>query len=262
MALVVVFQQLFGYHVEGLCYSASKLPRGSSASLFHEESRAQIEQQRGRNVAALLIDICGIERLGICRRTGGNVSRGARGEVGPGTRGSRRCGRGGSLRSGWSALATAAGLAGASGCLVGTSGILVGAAGGLVGAGERAGRDDGRLRDGQLAAVIELEYQPAGRDRQDSRLLHPALRALQRDFVLRACPQVKTRGHDPLRRRVAPQRRPIVSWSLCAALTLPPGPRGVPCLTGWPARGRGRPCVGFDDDAAARLGVPGVRSAG
>jgi hypothetical protein len=58
------------------------------------------------------------------------------------------------------------------------------------GAGEvRASvRDDGFLRNGQLSAVIELEYQLVGQDRQDSRYSHPPLRALQCDFVLRACP--------------------------------------------------------------------------
>src|SRR5215469_15202250 len=62
---------------------------------------------------------------------------------------------------------------------------------------ERAGREDGPGRDAQLAAVIELEDQPVGQDGQDSRFSHPALRPLQRDLVLRASSQVKTRGHDP-----------------------------------------------------------------
>jgi hypothetical protein len=44
------------------------------------------------------------------------------------------------------------------------------------------------LRDGHLAPVIELEHQPIGQDGQDSRFPHPALRALQRDFVLSASP--------------------------------------------------------------------------
>src|SRR6516165_7167111 len=158
MALVVVFQQLLGYRVEGLCYGASQIARRPLASRFHEKSRAEVEHQRGRDIAALLVDVRGIEGLGVCRRADGNG----------------RCWRG--IGPGRTALA---------------------AAGRQVGARDRAGGDDGRWRDGQPAAVVELEYQALGADREDSRLSHPALCALQCYFVLRASLQVKTRGHDP-----------------------------------------------------------------
>src|SRR6516165_7116235 len=146
MTLVVVFQELFGYHVEGFCDGASELARWPPASLFHKEFRPEIEQQRGGHVAALLVDIRGIERLGIYRRTAGYVARGANGKVRPGAWGDRRCCRGVGLGPGRRAFA---------------------AAESLVGGGQRAGRDNGCWRDGQQAAVVELEYQPIGQDGQN-----------------------------------------------------------------------------------------------
>src|SRR6516165_11322386 len=112
MTLVVVFQELSGYHVEGFRYGASELARRPPASLFHKEFRAKIEQQRGGHVATLLVDIRGIERLGIYRRTAGNVVRGANGKVCPGARGNYRCRRGVGLGSGRRALAAAQSLVG------------------------------------------------------------------------------------------------------------------------------------------------------
>ena len=212
MALVVVFQQLPGCHVEGLCYGASELAGRPLAAGFHEKPRAQIKQQRGGNVAALLMDIRGIERLGIYRRAAGHISRGAGGKVCPGTCGNGRSGRGMGFRPGGAAL---------------------GAAESLVGAREWAGRQDGSLRDGQLAAVVELEHQLIGQHRQDSRYPHPAPRALQRDFIPRASFQVKTRGHDPSAGEwhTSAQSQGQAGHCECAGLTLPRRPPGRPCLT-------------------------------
>src|SRR5215831_3540703 len=80
--------------------------------------------------------------------------------------------------------------------------MSVGPGGGPIGGGGslangRAGGENGSMRHGQLPAVIELKHQDIRQDRQDSRYSHVALGALQGDFVPRAGPQVKTRGHDP-----------------------------------------------------------------
>jgi hypothetical protein len=122
MTLEVIFQQLPRHRVESIGHGTPEMIRDTVGTVPLEQPRAKIKQPRGGDIAAFLMDMGEVERLGVCgkaRRERADT----RGMAGPPKRGPAVAAR-----------RTSAALDGAGG-------------------------DDGCVRDGQPTAGVEFQYE-------------------------------------------------------------------------------------------------------